>query len=191
MKAFSSLRCRLVRRGLLPGGRDGVHGRTCAGCREFFEEQAAWETRLRRSAGLRREPKPAGLDERILAALTDAAPARRFSGSAVVAFAGGAAVLGAALLLFLRLPAGAPGGPVAPAFAVSPAPAPAAAAPDLLARLPRPAARLLAENPLQDEAAFIYEDAQSALHFLALNFLPAAGDPPARPRGPAPAGERG
>lgn len=41
------------------------------------------------------------------------------------------------------------------------------------------AGTLLADNPLQDEFSAVYADAQNAVNFLALNFLPGTPPPPA------------
>ncbi len=205
------LRCRAVRiRSSLTERPPAAHLEHCADCRAYFAAVNELESGLTGSAAQwsAKTPVPADLEGGILRAVASArgemvgsraeappaaaavsglAPLRRWSiaGGLVLAAAEGLAIM------VSQREAQSPSSSVNPALA----PHEVAALVDSAARLSDAwwnrvvpsAGTAIQNNPLQQEAASVYDAAQSALDFLALNFLPpgAAGDTPPPAGGPA------
>lgn len=153
------------------------HAARCAACQEFFAQSRALEQRLQRDARPRERTIPAGLEQRIIAAIPFARPVRREppvrTSWFVLAGAGaGAAAAVALAVLALRSPPGA-SAPIA-RHETSGAPQVAVVAPETMQVWE---ASIAGKNPLQREINSVYSDARSALRFLALNFLPADAVP--------------
>jgi hypothetical protein len=168
-------------------GPGSGHAAQCEDCRRYFNAGRALEASLRRGAFRQRQAVPADLEQRIIRAVRQSAPPpprRTLTGLVPLALAGAVAALAVVLSLPPRAPAPVKtGSPVASrpaATAVADVPVPDA----LWARISPQAGTLLQGKPLQDEVDSVYADAQSALHFLALNFLPG------NPAQPAGAGQR-
>ncbi|HVS53961.1 MAG TPA: hypothetical protein VHD62_16520 [Opitutaceae bacterium] len=154
-------------------GLGAAHVAGCAECQRYFQAQDALSSALRRAAPAQRTSTPAGLEERILAAVHAAPrPLRRKSArpALLLASATFAAAAIAAFVFFSPAPE-TPLRDVPPHVIAAATPAN-----NPWETLPSSASALLREDPLQDEAKAVYADAQSAVRFLALNFLPPAAD---------------
>jgi hypothetical protein len=177
------LLCRVVRGWSMIAGDPATgaaarHVAACPACQRFFAASSALDARLRAAAPRQAQALPAGFEQRLERALapltreaTTAAEADSGVGSRWVlwSFFGSAATVAAALAVFVLMrPVDAP--PVGPEFAIDrPAETPA------LEISPASGGVLLGlaqENPLQREIDHVYADAQDALRFLALNFIP-------------------
>jgi hypothetical protein len=163
-----------------PGSRHVAH---CADCRRYFNAAGALDAALRRDALRQRENVPSDLEQSILRAVRQSArPPQRTQrtrpGFVPLAAAGAVACVALVLSLLPRTPATGQAGlaPGSAATAVAAVADPAS----LWTKLKPQAETLLQGDPLQDEAHHVYADAQSAIHFLALNFLPGE---PAQPAG--------
>lgn len=181
------LACRVARlRAALAGdpGRS-AHVAGCADCQRHFAAATAFDTALRRDAVRPAADIPAGLERGILRAVAESRlePAHAEKSSGSLGWFAGAALAAAAavaVVFALRSPAPAPGGGLtaenSPRVQTT-APRESAAETPLPSKpvLNLPSASALAsQNPLQSEIDNVYSDAQYALRFLALNFLPAA-----------------
>jgi hypothetical protein len=190
------LSCRLVRLRAALGGDPArsAHVAGCADCQRHFAAVSAFDAALRRDTARNRAEIPAGLDRGILRAVAEsrlAPPAAEKSSGAFAWLAGGAlaAAAAVALVFALRSPATAPGGVAAvePPPAAGSAGARVAATEQALPSVPvldlPTAETLVSRNPLQSEIDQVYSDAQYALRFLAMNFLPTLPErDAARPR---------
>ncbi len=162
------------------------HLATCPDCQAWLAASTRLDAALRRSAPAARPVAAADLDARILAAVHAAAvapaPASTMPARGWLALATGLAA--AAVLAFTFSPGLRPDrihpADEAAAFAATVG----TLSGQLVDQVLPSAGTLIAENPLQDELSAVYTDARSALHFLALNFLPGATSetPAARPR---------
>ena len=170
------LMCRLARSSHALFDRIGArHFARCSDCQLALRAAEQLESELRRTAAVLRQtaPKPSpDLERSILRAAREAkispAPGRSWS----FAWAAGAALAVATVVFVQRGPT-----PLArPASTSAEAIALIEEAGDFAAEftdtvIPS-AAVAVANNPLQQELGSVYADARSALHFLALNFLP-------------------
>lgn len=169
------------------------HGASCPDCRVFFAGGVELESALRRAARVR-APAPAGLEQGILAAVY-----RSQSGAPQRAARSGAGWPGvwvgvAAAVALIGLVWQWRGGETARAGNSSADTRVMLDATDALTErlmtsvLPT-VVTTVADNALRQEADAVYADARSALHFLALNFLPSppAGSPSGVESAPLPA----
>ncbi|MEO5960063.1 MAG: hypothetical protein ABIZ49_02505 [Opitutaceae bacterium] len=185
--------CRLVRRWAAVGGNPEArslgshHIAHCPDCARFFAAVQTLDFSLKRDAARYSAPIPTGLEERITRAVQRSTVAgvpsvnSQRSGARRTSFAFGTIALAgvaAAVLAVVFLPK-----PVTPSSEVAPRgvlvnTTPSAGVEPLGNRfwnsLPSSASEVLNRNPLEEEAAAVYADAQSAVRFLAMNFLPAA-----------------
>ena len=182
-----SFTCSLVRRwhALVGGARPSATGfgsshlKTCAACKEFFSADQALEAALKKTAP-RNAISPDGLDQRIIHALRQSQPEPRRASfrPVLLSLAGAAACVAIAAVMVSQKPtstqntaAGSPPPDVVEVMAV------AESLTDRFWNVLKPSAAALAEtNPLQTEIDSVYSDAESALAFLALNFLPSRTD---------------
>ncbi|HTO04056.1 MAG TPA: hypothetical protein VL069_10160 [Opitutus sp.] len=164
------------------------HCATCADCWDYFAAADQLEANLRRQATAT-APVPATLERRILNAVQHSPRAeRRRPWQASWALGGLAAAAIAAVIVF-RIQRTPPADAAPPVASIDDVLIVAQELPkQWFATLQPGAVRLLEANPLQEEIASVSADAQSALNFLALNFLPSnekafrASDPAAPPR---------
>lgn len=188
--AQPSLVCRIRRQWCaLSNQRLPRHAATCATCRSYFAATQALETALRRDAATTALPTPSrNFEPQILQAVRVAAahPTREAQVSSTrwrTLGSGLAAAASLALIVFLVSfkPRVDP--------AVGPAPSAAEGAAVIVSAVQTlstglvdsvipSAGELVAENPLQQELGSVYSDVQSALDFLALNFLPTSTTQP-------------
>jgi hypothetical protein len=168
-----------------PDGWGGRHVATCADCQGYFVAVRDLERDLQRAGGRPAEPAPAGLEQRLFAAI-EPAVARRDVRSAwrrsVALVAAGVAVIVAAVVGVGHFEtASRPDEAMAVERSVPETALPSeATALAAIARLPDnlwtavgPRAETLTQgNPLQREIAAVQADTRSALRFLARNFLP-------------------
>jgi hypothetical protein len=150
-----------------------THCATCADCREYFSTVAQLENNLRGEATRLKAPVPGNLNARIFQAVEQSQPEERPRRRQLSwGLTGLAAAALAAVLVFrvqMREPATLP----ATTASVEDVLVVANSFPkQWLTTLPPEATKILADNPLQTEIASVGSDAQSALRFLALNFLP-------------------
>jgi hypothetical protein len=164
------------------------HIATCPCCRAYFSATTDLESRLRRAAPRESRPLPEGFERRLDRAIADAIREQRPTTSAGGSRLGlvlwgslaGAAAAVAMAFLLLRSPDGGPseGPPIAeidPARALDESVAVARTLNNRFWNDVAPtASTLVQENPLQQEIGAVYSEAQSALQFLAMNFLPAS-----------------
>ena len=179
------LTCRLARGAIAifgdttagePRGPGSAHANACADCREYFAACDSLESSLRRDATRDWHEAPAGLEQNILRAVRQAAPAPRRTRPVWLALAGAAACALAAVVFFQD--GFSPARP--PVTDVKPAEVVVAVSPQQIWNNLKPSANaVLAADPLQKEAAAVAADARTALNFLAQNFLPTAPDHPA------------
>ena len=171
------LLCRAVRGwSVLAGdpatGAAARHVAACPDCQKFFAASATLDARLRTAAPRRAQALPQGFEqrmERALAPLMREPAAAAESGSRWIfwSFLGSVAAAAAVAFVLLR-PADVPtSGPGELAGLQTEAPVPGARPISGEALL-----GLAQVDPLQREIDHVYADAQSALRFLALNFLP-------------------
>lgn len=173
--------CRLVRGwaswlGARDRGMSARHIAACPACQEFFAATDELDACLRRDAERASHAPSSGLEDRIMREIvrTPAQTERRAarSGWALAGVGVAAAVVFMSAFFWARHNVTPPSDTVA----VHPTPAvttPATAATGSLT-LPANVTTLLAQDPLQGEVKSVYADAQSAVRFLALNFLPSA-----------------
>jgi len=167
-------------------GFGSSHIASCPACQGFFAANDSLESALRRDAARGIQPAPAGIEERIMQEIVRS-PRRRVTrlrpGPAALAIAGAAAAILAIAFWYFE-PVHPPGSnPVAgnrPPVVAMPATAEESAANQPWAALTPSVAALLKQDPLQTEVDSVYADARSAVHFLALNFLPSAPVEPDR-----------
>jgi hypothetical protein len=159
--------CRLVR--MFGRGAEGTHVAQCPDCQRYFRNVGQFESALRRDARVQRAPVPAGLDSRILRALSQETSAPRHRPAVFPTFAlgtaGVACVAVAAWFLWGT-------GQRQDHFATVRSPTNAPAAVASLDALTPSVQSVVSEGSLQNEVTSVYADARSAVHFLALNFLP-------------------
>ena len=185
----TSLSCRVVRFWSVvvhSGTPDARHLAQCDSCRSYFASAQQLETALRQEARRAVTVVPNGTEDRIIRAIRNAAPAQREERNPFFKYAlVGGAVTAAAVAVFQYSTTHRAG------------PAPMASAPDyrsdaaelaeavralpsgLQKSIGQPASALTQNNALQREVQGVYSDAQSALAFLRMNFLP--GEAEARP----------
>ncbi len=189
------LTCRLVRGwSVLAGdptrGATARHVAACPSCREHFAAVSNLESRLRRADPRPAHALPEGFDQRmsraINAVMREARAAEPSRSRPVLWWSGlGAAVAALAVAFFLIQPAGHPKSPGETAANSDPTAEPKALVDDSVALaqslnhrfwndVAPTATTLVRDNPLQQEVGAVYSDAQSALQFLAMNFLPVA-----------------
>ncbi|PTX91015.1 hypothetical protein DB354_20450 [Opitutus sp. ER46] len=163
-------------------GTAARHIEHCAACQAHFARADAFTAALRRDASAHLADVPAGLDTRIMQAVTTSAvpaPARRKVRHLPGLLAGAAAGF-VAVIAFIQtvdrpgpmdheFTAMSPGGGAATAGTGS---ASGALNLESLTELAGPVKSALATDPLQTEVQSVYADARKAVHFLALNFLP-------------------
>lgn len=159
----------------------------CDACREFFADDAAFEQTLRREAVRVKTEPDAGLEQRILRAVMETRPAPRRKvvgrtvGVSLAAMAAGVVI--AFVVLQQPAPTNVEKHEVAGA-GKSGKESGGLAAPVAEERwwttidARRAAMELAEKNPLQQEIDSVYRDAQTALGFLALNFLPSEREVP-------------
>lgn len=164
--------------------RRGWLGRHAANCPECGHAQSAadvLERQLRTEAPRQRVAAPAGLDQRIMREIArgDLVAERRRTSSAWPFVTVGALSALAAVVVLRQTavppPAQNPTQPRAIAAATTTPPGPQSRGLPGLADLTGPVREILADDPLQTEARLVYDEARSAMRFLALNFLPASG----------------
>lgn len=187
--------CRMVRQwAALSGDTAPRHATGCADCREYFSASQSLEHALRRDA-LRPAPVMSpGFERRILntvrasAQAPGVAPIRRGFRHLIPAGAGSLAV--AALVVVAvwsnrgtHFSGHTPGASITREDAAAVVQAVQNVSTQIVETVIPSTAQFVANNPLQHEAESIYADARSALGFLALNFLPAAGGNPRAPSG--------
>jgi hypothetical protein len=158
------------------------HMCNCEACREFFAEDRSFEESLRRDAVRVKTEPEVGFEQRILRAVMETRPAPRRKVARTFGFSLAALAAGVAIaFIVLHQPAATnvekseivdagksgkeSGGLTTPA-----------AGENWWAAIDarRTALELAERNPLQQEIDSVYQDAQAALGFLALNFLPSS-----------------
>jgi len=194
--------CRAVRRWIsvcgdgtagADGGIGSRHVETCASCRQYFAAGSNLEASLRRATAAQSQRIPAGLEQGIIRAVNQSnlAPRRPARPAAWFALAAVAASLALAIWILPRsvsprrvpevaslptptqtltqtpTPVLVPGTP-GPALAASEEVLPG----HILNSLVAGSDALVQTNPVQDEVDSVSADTKSALHFLAVNFLP-------------------
>lgn len=186
------LACRVVRLWSAlahDGVGSGTHVDTCPACREYFANTATFDKALRQDAARVAFVSTDNLEDRIMREVRNSAPQQRHTARRPVAgyaMLGSLAAIAAVVFMSFRTNSGGDAQPsVANGAEIS---AEAAQLADAVRQLPegirsleQPAARLTQNNPLQREVQNVYADAQSALAFLKMNFMPgttaAAGQP--------------
>lgn len=190
------LACRVLRQWCaLSDQRQPDHAATCASCRKYFAALQGLDALLHRDETTSGLPTPSrDFEQEILRAVRHAADDRVRVAPAASSrgwMLGGGLTAAAALALAVFL--------VSFKSRVDPALSPAPSAADgaaviasavqtlstgLVDSVIPSAGELVADNPLQQELGFVYSDVQSALDFLALNFLPTSTPqpPPVRAR---------
>ena len=178
--------CRVVRSWISilgdgsPGQGRGLgsgHVATCGDCQRFYGDCRELESSLTRVALTSAQRVPTGLERRIVDAIrVSARPApRRFPSLGLISLGGALAAVAFAVFLVPKAPG--PGNPeaLAPAEIVAMA---QSAANRVLSPLKPVTDTLEQQDPLQNQVASVYSDAQSAVRFLALNFLPSSATAP-------------
>lgn len=163
------------------------HMSGCDACREFFAEDAAFAQMLRRDAVRVKTEPEAGFDQRILRAVMETRPARRgkIVGRAV-GFSLAVMAAGVAIAFVVLHQPGAMKGEKLGIAGAEKSGKESGGIVALVAReswwttidARRTAIELAEKNPLQQEIDSVYRDAQAALGFLALNFLPSEREVP-------------
>jgi predicted anti-sigma-YlaC factor YlaD len=162
------------------------HVAHCACCRNFFAAGDGVEQALRRTASQQRIAAPVGMEQRIFAAVRAAEKPARRSAAPSIGFWSLTGVAAAVVAAFIFIPGGLRDRSektdtvVDSTDAASTLAALKAAPGSLWAKLEPSAAEAMHTALLQTEADALASDARSAIHFLALNFLPA--DANSRPR---------
>ncbi len=170
----SSFRCTVAR----IFGHDG-HAASCPDCQAYQTAALALETALRRDAFGNRPPFDPRLNDRVVDALRaarqDVRPSRSYTG--ILSF-GGAAVAAMVAAFAFRLWTSPEEVQTELATAdVTQLVADAGSLSKRLWQAVEPSAAALADHsPLQEEIESVYSDAQSALSFLAVNFLPSPSE---------------
>lgn len=186
------LTCRLTRSWIAIRGDAGIasrHVESCDACRAYFGACDALENALRRDAVLEMQAALVGFERRVMEAIDRAESPRRErrSWTPVISLATAAACVALAITFYPK-PEPAPATPtsadvsetIAAAFAfVQTAPA------NAWGSFKPKAEQVFTQNPLQEEAELVYADAQRAVRFLAMNFLPTVPEMDAPPRTPA------
>lgn len=179
----TSFRCALARFGLALSEKDphdSRHVQRCAYCQEHYRAAAGLDAALRNEARATRVAPSAGLELQIMAAVQRETRApRRVERPAFFRFAviGGVAALAiASVWRYAAMPHDST--PIAQSpTEVDPDVASLAATvrsfpATLQAKLAQPAMNFAEQNSLRSEVDNLYADTQSALRFLASNFLP-------------------
>lgn len=167
------------------------HSENCPDCAEFFCADDAFEQSLRQAAPRMRIEPDGALDARILRAVRESRPAARKTNALAFGLSLAAATASTALAVFIfhrHAPVPTAPQPIAQTAPVSlQSLANTQQAVTQLwvssVALSDSALALARKDPLQQELDSVYADAHSALHFLALNFLPSA--PPSSTPPPA------
>ena len=180
----TSFRCALARFGLALSEKnphDHHHVQRCAYCQDHYRAAAGLDAALRHEARATRVAPSAGLELQIMAAVQRETRApRRVERPAYFRFAvmgGVAAIAAVGLWRYAAEPHGST--PIAKSpTEVDPDVASLAATvrsfpATLQAKLAQPAMNFAEQNSLRSEVDNLYADTQSALRFLATNFLPA------------------
>jgi hypothetical protein len=188
--------CRMARwsnaltEGALRGNRkSAAHVATCEDCQKFYAANDELESALRESARETDRSTRDGLEERILRGVRGGRiePRRtvRF-GHPLIPLATVAAGVVLAIFLLGRMPP-KHNEVSRPLVAKREVIAPATPGNSWTWSVPAPLRFAVDGNPLQNELDSVYSDAESALNFLALNFLPSAssGSPNDRANGRA------
>ncbi len=160
--------CRMVRGWISILGDDtralqSAHVAGCPDCQAFFSAGDELELALRREAAAVRVAPRDTLEQDILRAVRQSArPARRHFTLPVLSLCGVAAAIAAAIVMLQS-------SVIPPATQPATTDAPVADVQPLLKAMPQ----ILQQDPLQNEVDSVVANARSAMHFLALNFLPA------------------
>jgi hypothetical protein len=174
--------CRLLRLwAALTDRTPDRHAVTCDDCRQYFAAGTDLDQQLRRSARLETAPVPEGLEDRIFTAIAPTLAQRRRASRptwwiGVCVGGAAAAAIAVGVILTQQQPAKSPAPQVAQANAstsTDPLVAIETYSEQLQERV-APVAATLKRDPLQEELNAVQSDAQSALRFLAMNFLPAS-----------------
>lgn len=185
--------CRIVRRCAVFSERRPGHARSCPSCQSYFQTNDTLESTLRQAARSSRgdpfAPSP-DFESSLLRAVRTSAPRgapswpeMRPHRAWALAGIGAAAVIAA---IALMLPFNPPSTEFVRVASSSPADDAAviletveSLSTEFMGSVVPSAGQLVATNPLQHELNAVYSDARSALHFLALNFLPTGRTEPA------------
>lgn len=173
------LTCRVVRFWSL-ACRDNAqpdHLRTCEACRAYFLASHQLDTVLRENSFSVQVEMPSNLEHRVMRAVHSYAPltpaSRQPSRVFSYALAGSAAALAVVTIAYFYSGAHSHPSPASEYAAdVAQVVASVRAFPANLTQKIQAPAQRLNENPLQREVQNVYSDAESALNFLAVNFLP-------------------
>lgn len=182
--------CRIVRQWCaLSDQHPPRHAFTCVSCQSYFAATQSLETALRRAAATTVLPTPSPEFERqilhaVRAAVTQSTRETHAASTRWRIFSGGlAATASLAVIVFLanfkpQVDTAKGSSPSAAEGAAVIVSAVQTLSNGLVDSVIPSAGELVAENPLQQELGSVYSDVQSALDFLALNFLPASTTKP-------------
>ena len=172
--------CRVTRwrAALLDHSASAVHGHgaRCADCQTYFAAASQLETALRQNAPALAAIAPGTLDSRIINAVQRSQRQERRSSHPMAWLVTGLGVTAAAMVLLVQMNKPQPRVNQEHFASVAEVLDLANELPERLSTLQPDALRLLEANPLQTEITLVRLDAQSALNFLALNFLPSSAD---------------
>ncbi len=156
-----------------PRGLGAAHLAGCEECREFFGACDELALALKRDAAREWREPPGGLEQKIMRAVNQSAPAPcpRAARHLPAVFAGVAACAAVAAVVLLQSPPPLAVSRSPVAVAVAPR-APAVAPDQVWASLKPSTDALLAGDPLQHEVDAVVSDARTAFRFLERNFLP-------------------
>ena len=157
------------------------HVTTCADCQEFFTAAAGLDAALRHEARSGAVLPSGRLNDRIIDTVRAVSlqPRRSAMPAAWLSFGGVAAGVLGAVLLFRNSPSSTDENANLETDVRTVVSTAESLSQRFLNSLEPSALALAENNPLRDEIDSVYSDAQSALSFLALNFLPAVKESPA------------
>ncbi|MEO6004340.1 MAG: hypothetical protein ABIZ04_19525 [Opitutus sp.] len=165
------------------------HSATCADCQTYFASASQLENALRQNAPAVGAIAPGTLESRIINSVQRSQQPERTASHPMAWLVTGLGVTAAAMFLLVRMNEPQPRVTQEQFASVAQVLNLAIELPERISNLQPDALQLLETNPLQTEIASVQSDAQSALKFLALNFLPTSTDPArdakvvAKPRG--------
>lgn len=153
----------------VPRGPGSGHVAGCEDCQMHFAACDDFDLALKRDALAVAQAPSGGLEQRIIRAVHQAARAEERGSAPYFSFglAGAAACSAAAILIFQQPPTPSPVAPTERTLAITSGDRTGAAVSPAMASL-------LETDPLQSEVDAVISDAQSAVQFLARNFLPAS-----------------